>query len=121
YATAQLRVLRSAVYRETAFQIAEAGINYYQWHLANFVTDFYDGNASSTSPGPYLHDFYDQDTNQLIGRYSLQITPPVGGSRTVTVQSTGYTLANPSTKRVITVVYNIATVANYAFLTNSSV
>ena len=66
YATIQLRVTRSAVYDQQAFQIAEAGENYYQWHLAHFPNDFWDGNASST-PGPYVHNYVDTDTGQVIG------------------------------------------------------
>ena len=66
YAVVQLRVIRSSISREQGFQIAEAGANYYQWHLAHFDSDFWDGNASTT-PGPYIHDYIDKDTNQKIG------------------------------------------------------
>ncbi|MBI5530948.1 MAG: pilus assembly PilX N-terminal domain-containing protein [Candidatus Doudnabacteria bacterium] len=118
YATIQLRVIRSSVNREIAFQVAEAGANYYQWHLAHFATDFWDGNASTT-PGPYVHDYIDKDTNQIIGRYSLTITPPAVGSTIVTIQSTGYTLNNTAQKRTVTVRYGVPSLAQYAFLTNS--
>src|SRR4051812_1295462 len=60
-ATAQLKTIRGSVNKEMAFQIAEAGVNYYQWHLAHFPQDFWDGNASTT-PGPYPHIFTDTDT-----------------------------------------------------------
>jgi len=119
YATIQLKTTRNSVVRETSFQIAEAGVNYYQWHLAHFPNDFWDGNASST-PGPYVHDYIDADTNQTVGRYSLTITPPLVGSTIVTISSTGYTLASPKTTRTVTVRYGIPSLAQYAFLTNSS-
>ena len=118
YATMQLRVTRSSVNKELAFQIAEAGANYYQWHLAHFPNDFWDGNASTT-PGPYAHNFIDSDTNQTIGQFSLAITPPATGSTITTIKSSGYTLANPNQKRVITVRYGIPSLAKYAFLTNT--
>lgn len=117
YATIQLKVIRGSVTNEVAFQIAEAGVNYYQWHLAHFANDFWDGNASTT-PGPYVHDFLDKDTNQLLGRYSLEITPPTVGSTIVTIKSVGYSMQNPLQKRSITVRYGVPSLAQYAFLTN---
>lgn len=120
YATIQLKVVRSTIAREQAFQVAEAGVNYYQWHLAHFAADYYDGNASTT-PGPYLHDYVDKDTNQTIGRFSLDITPPSVGSTIVTIKSTGYTLDNPNATRTVSVRYGIPSLAKYAFLTNSDV
>jgi len=118
YAALELRVTRSAVVDQQAFQIAEAGANYYEWHLAHFPADFWDGNASTT-PGPYAHNYLDTDTQQVIGTYSLTITPPTVGSTIVTVQSAGKSLANPSEVRNVTVRYGIPSLAQYAFLTNS--
>lgn len=117
YSTTQLKLTRATIYREQALQIAEAGVNYYQWHLAYFPNDFWDGNASTT-PGPYVHNFYDADTGKLMGTYSLQITPPYVGSTVATIQSTGWTNLYPNTKRTVTVRYGIPSLAQYAFLTN---
>ena len=118
YAAAELRVVRSTVNREQAFQIAEAGVNYYQWHLAHFTSDYWDGNASTT-PGPYAHTYTDSDTGQVLGQFSLTITPPPVGSTVVTIQSKGSTNANPGQARTVTVRYGIPSLAQYAFLTNS--
>lgn len=120
YASMQLRVGRNSINREKAFQIAESGANYYQWHLAHFPADFWDSNASTT-PGPYIHDYIDKDTNQKIGEYSLVLTPPGIGSTITTIKSTGYTLDNPTQKRTVTVRYGIPSLAKYAFLTQSDV
>lgn len=120
YASMQIKLTAVTVTKQQAFQIAEAGLNYYEWHLAHFPMDFWDGNASTT-PGPYIHDYVDKDTNQKIGEYSLQITSPPTGSTIVTIQSTGYTMANPNTKQTITVRYGIPSLAKYAFLTNGDV
>jgi Tfp pilus assembly protein PilX len=117
YATSQIRVTRSAVDDQQAFQLAEAGTNYYEWHLAHYPADFWDGNASTT-PGPYVHTYIDTDTNQSVGQYSLTITPPAVGSTVVTVQSTGIPASNPKEKRTVTVRYGIPSLAQYAFLTN---
>lgn len=110
------RVIRTSVYREQALHIAEAGINYYQWHLAHFPNDYQDGTGAA---GPYLHTYVDTDTQEVLGQYSLQITPPTVGSTVVTITSTGWTTANPNIKRTVTTKYGIPSVAKYAFLTNT--
>ncbi|MDR3642549.1 MAG: pilus assembly PilX N-terminal domain-containing protein [Candidatus Doudnabacteria bacterium] len=120
YAAMELRVTRSTVAREQAFQIAEAGANYYQWHLAHFPTDYWDGNASTT-PGPYVHNFVDSATGQTVGKFSLTITPPPVGSTIVTIKSDGYTLAAPNTDRAVTVRYGVPSLAQYAFLANGDI
>ena len=120
YATMELRVTRSTVAREQAFQIAEAGADYYQWHLAYFPADFWDGNASTT-PGPYIHNYVDAATGQTIGQFKLTITPPPVGSTIVAISSTGWVLADTMTTRTVTVRYGVPSLAQYAFLANNSV
>ncbi|MDD5528029.1 MAG: hypothetical protein PHO56_03595 [Patescibacteria group bacterium] len=92
-----LRAARQAVKREAAFQIAESGLEYYRWHLAHAATDYQDGTAGA---GPYVHQFYDKAGN-LIGSFSLDITPPLTGSTVVTVQSAGRTVSDFSGARTI--------------------
>lgn len=104
--------------QEKALQIAEAGINYYQWHLAHHPTDYQDG---TTTPGPYVHVYTDYDTQTQIGQFSLVITPPSANSSVVTIKSTGSTLANPGQKRTITATYGIPSLAQYSFLSNDIV
>lgn len=120
-AASQLRLSRSSANKELAFHIAEAGVNYYQWHLAHFPSDYADGSgAVGCNPcGPYVHDYVDFDTGLVVGRYSISITPPPLGTTVVTIVSTGYTLVNPNVKRIITVRYGIPSLAQYAFLSNS--
>ncbi|MDE2030772.1 MAG: hypothetical protein KGI58_00730 [Patescibacteria group bacterium] len=115
WAVIETKVIGSTVNREQALQIAEAGINYYQWHLAHFPTDYQDGTNTS---GPYIHDYTDFDSQKIIGQYSLVITPPTNGSTIVTIQSTGWTTANPTVKRTITARYGIPSLALYSFLSN---
>jgi len=117
-ATGELRVLRSTVQKELALQIAEAGANYYQWHLSHFPTDYQDGTGAA---GPYVHDYTDSDTGQVVGRFELSITQPSVGSTIVTITSTGYSLENTNNKRTITARYGIPSLAKYAFLTNDLV
>ena len=114
----EMQVLRSSTYREEALQIADAGVNYYQWHLAHFPTDYQDGTAA---PGPYVHDYVDTTTQQTIGKFSLAITAPALGSTIVTIKSTGWTNSDPDIKRTVTARYGIPSLAKYAFLSNDVV
>jgi hypothetical protein len=109
------KLVRETINKEQALQIAEAGINYYQWHLAHFPTDYKDGTSGN---GPYVHNYTDTDTENVLGQYSLVITPPTNGSTIVTIASTGYTSSNPNLKKTITVKYGIPSLAIYSFLSN---
>jgi Tfp pilus assembly protein PilX len=104
--------------QEEAFQIAEAGINYYQWHLAHHPNDYQDG---TTTPSPYVHSYTDYDTQTSLGKFSLVITPPSSNTSIVTVQSTGWTLKNPNQKRTITATFGVPSLAQYSFLSNDIV
>jgi hypothetical protein len=111
----RIKILRSAIRREQALQIAEAGVNYYQWRLAHFPTDYQDGTGGD---GPYIHDYIDADTQEIIGQYSLLITPPVIGSTIVEIKSTGWTNANPDIKRTVTVKFGKPSLTKYAMLSH---
>ncbi|MCX6778866.1 MAG: hypothetical protein NTU97_01385 [Candidatus Magasanikbacteria bacterium] len=102
---------------EQAFQIAEAGVEYYRWHLAHYGSDYTDGTGGA---GPYVHDYKNKD-GQVIGQFSLAITPPAFGSSIVTITSTGYTAEQPNTKRKLQMRLGFPSLADYAFLTNSDV
>lgn len=111
----QIKLLKTKVVREEALQVAEAGINYYQWHLAHYPNDYKDG---TTNDGPYVHEYKDYDKQTSVGYYSLEVTPPLVGSTVVTIKSTGWTNVNPSVKRTVTVRYGIPSLAKYSFLSN---
>ena len=96
-----------------ALHIAEAGINYYRWHLAHSPNDFQDGTGGS---GPYVHDYKDPE-GTVIGKFSLEIIAPSGCESAVKIQSTGWTLSHPQTKRIVQVRYGKQALAKYAFLT----
>ncbi len=108
---------RAKAAKELALQIAEAGVEYYKWHLAHDQTDFRDGTGG---PGPYVHDYTDKD-GTLVGRFSLDITPPPVGSTVVRIRSTGWSLAYPAVRRTVSVRIGFPSVADYAFLTNTDI
>lgn len=101
-----------------AMQIAEAGLNYYQWHLAHAPNDFQDGTGQA---GPYIHD-YNDPYGSAIGQFSLSITPPgTGCNDAVSITSTGWTHESPNTKRKVRIQYGQQSLTSYAFLSNSDV
>jgi hypothetical protein len=100
-----------------AFAIAESGIEYYRWHLAHAPVDYQDGTGHA---GPYVHNYYDKDGN-VIGQFTLTITPPPPGSTIVTISSAGTVLADSSIKKIIKVQMGIPSFAKYAWVLNSNV
>lgn len=121
WAGSVLKSSRQLTVREQAIQIAEAGIDYYRWHLAHSQNDYYDGNGA-TSTGPYVHSVTNALGN-VIGQYSLVITPPPTGSTAVKIKSTG-TVASTTdataagVSRSIQVTLAIPSLAKYAVLAN---
>ncbi|OGY79925.1 MAG: hypothetical protein A3B74_01585 [Candidatus Kerfeldbacteria bacterium RIFCSPHIGHO2_02_FULL_42_14] len=111
-----IQVRRIATQREAAsiqaMTIAEAGIDYYRWHLAHMPKEF----AQDTG----IHDFKDP-FGGTIGRFELQVTPPQSGSTIVTIRSTGWTLTYPNLKRIVEIQYGIPSLTKFAFLTNNNV
>lgn len=116
-ATSQNKLAVKKIAWERAFEIAEAGANYYRWHLAHDPDDFQDGTGG---PGPYVHAYNDPYGGQ-IGNYSLEITPPTNCASTVTIESTGWTLDEPNTQRTVEAHYGLPSLAKFGFLTNSNV
>ncbi len=110
-----IKASRRSVTREQAIQIAEAGIDYYRWHLAHAQADYQDGTGHA---GPYVHSFTDK-TGTKIGSFTLTITPPPIGSTIVTVQSKGTVDSDPGVARTISVQLAIPSLAKYAVVANA--
>jgi len=97
-----------------AQQVAEAGIEYYRWHLAHAAGDFQDGTGHA---GPYVHSFLDKDGN-VLGQFTLTITAPPVGSTLVIVKSTGTVTADTNIKQAIEVKFAKPSLAKYAVAAN---
>jgi hypothetical protein len=117
WSVTSLKVVQQTLHREVAFHIAEAGIDYYRWHLAHDPEDFEDGTGG---PGPYVHDFEDKN-GTVIGSFSLEITPPEPGSTLVVIESTGTALANPGVTRTIRSQLAIPSLAKYSVVANADI
>jgi hypothetical protein len=109
--------------RITSMSIAEAGVNYYLWHLAHINTDYCDGGTCPTvnadgSYGPFTHNDTDIAGN-ILGSYDLFITPPGSGNSITTVKSVGKVLGTNTTRTVITTI-GMPSFTKYTLLVNNS-
>ncbi len=107
---------RTEVFEKT-LTLAQAGAEYYRWHLAHDPQDFKDGTGH---PGPYVHAISDP-YGQTEGVFSLTITPPASGSTIVTIESQGYLTSHPEIKRTVKARYGIPSLAQFSFLNNANV
>ena len=112
-----VRIARHTEYREQAIQIAEAGIDYYRWHLAHAPFDYQDGTGIV---GPYVHDYYDKQGNKL-GSFTLNIIPPPVGSTLVVIDSTGKVVSDATATRTIEAKLEKPSFAKFALVTNEVV
>lgn len=113
----ELRSAHRATDQDSALRIAEAGIDYYRWHLAHNPNDFKDGTGQS---GPYTHDYKDKDGN-IIGKFILSITPPASGSTVVTIDSTGKINSDPSIEKIVRVRMARSSFVKYAAVSNADI
>lgn len=102
---------------EKALNIAEAGVNYYQWHLIKNPNDFQDG--TSDPDGPYVHEYKDPQ-GEVVGNYSLDITAPTVANPYVTIRSTAWTDEHPKVKRTIEAQFGNVNLTAFAFVHNTN-
>lgn len=112
----QNNAIRTDVY-ERALTVAQAGAEYYRWHLAKAPTDYTNGTGQ---PGPYIIPMSDPYGNTE-GTFALTITPPASGSSIVRIESTGWLNSNPDIRRTVIARYGIPSLAKYSFLHNANV
>jgi len=111
-----------AASREQSLELSESGIYWYRWYLAHNVEgktvqqkkDFWaSGTAVGTQSGGYTASQNDPEGGEL-GKYKLEVTPPIVGSTIVTVKSTGWTDKSPNVKRTIQVRFRQPAWCEYA-------
>ena len=115
FAATSIKAGRITYNREQAFQSAEAGIDYYRWHLAHASTDYQDGTYGSE----YAHPLKDRNGN-TVGQFSILVTAPTQGSTLVKVKSTGVSAVDFSFKRTILAQVAKPSIAEHAFAGNSN-
>jgi len=107
-----------------AIQIAEAGANYYRWHLAHALEDYADGTGETGCYpcGPYAHEYHDP-SGGLIGYFELIITPPdpdYPGSTVIKIKSTGWAFDRPNNTRRVAVRLGIPSLARYTTVVHNN-
>ena len=119
-----LFVVENEVTSQQAFNIAEAGVNYYMWHLSHNSTDYKDGQGTPTTPdpqlgyGPYVHNYVDSNA-VTDGTFTLWIDPQGTGSTLVNVRSIGQVNGSNVT-RTVQAQIGATSFASYAVLSDSA-
>lgn len=89
-----INIVKNNTNSQQALNIAEAGINYYLWHLSHSPTDYRDGQSTPATPdpilgyGPYTHNYIDANA-KTTGTYTIWINPVSANSTAVNVRSIG--------------------------------
>ncbi|MDP3957177.1 MAG: pilus assembly PilX N-terminal domain-containing protein [bacterium] len=112
--------------REQAFQIAESGIHFYRWYLAHQVDgrtaqqvqDFWTNGNPYGVGAPYEVEYWDP-AGSAVGRYRLEVTPPMLGSTVVIVRSTGWTYKYPNDVRILEVRFRRPSWSEHIVLSNA--
>jgi hypothetical protein len=101
-----------------AVGIAEAGVDYYRWHLAHFPNDFKNGGTGS---GPYQIPISDPESGTA-GTASLTISAnsSCGQTTSIDITATG-TPADGNVSQAVSVRYARPSVAAYSYIVNASV
>lgn len=117
-------VVGNNVKSQQAFNISEAGINYYLWHLSHNPTDYKDGKTTPAAPdpelgyGPYEHNYVD-DNAKTTGTYTLWIKPQGNGSTIATIRSIGKVKGSNIT-RTMQAQIGAASFASYSLVSDTA-
>lgn len=105
--------------RSKALAMAEAGLEYYRWHLAHFPTDLQNGTGAA---GPYSMPYYDPEGAQT-GTITLDMDGNMscGQITSIDITSTGAPNDGSNVSRTIYAKYAQPTVAQYSYVLNDSV
>ncbi|MBA3789442.1 hypothetical protein H0X32_03590 [Patescibacteria group bacterium] len=119
FVLSQNRLETATMGQSKGLGIAEAGLEYYRWHLAHFPTDIQNGTGQ---PGPYSLPYNDPEGGQT-GTISLSITGNTACNKltSVDIKSKGTPLDNPASFATIDARYALPTVAGYSYIVNDSV
>lgn len=116
-----------------ALQVAEAGIEYYKWHLAHNSEDFQNGEdwCCDYDPskslqecggvcGPYTEIYKDYDGNE-IGEFQLSIVHPSVGSTISEITSVGRIYDDGGISKSVTAKIGKMSLARYSLLSDSPI
>ena len=116
--------INNNVKSQRAFNIAEAGINYYLWHLSHNGIDYQDGTGAPLTQdpklgyGPYVHNYVDGNAVN-VGTFTLWIKPQGAGSTIVTVESIGKVKGDSNIRTVVAKI-GAASFASYGVISDQA-
>ncbi len=120
YVLSQNKLQDATRVRAQAFSIAEAGLDYYYWHLEHFPTDFANGTGN---PGGSYPIAIPDPSGGTAGTATLSITPNTacGHAISVDISSTGTAAGDASHPVTLVARYAQPSVAAYDLISNASV
>jgi len=118
--TSNTRVAKHRSESVEALEVAEAGVNYYLWHLSHDPEDYCDGAPCQGNPpyGPFTHE-YKNAAGEVIGTYTLTVSPPSVGETAVRVTAQGETTGGRTRK--IETQLGLPSFSQYAWVLNNRV
>jgi len=108
----QHKAVEQEVARSQALHIAEAGVNYYRWHLTHSPGDFASDTGVQQYPDPL---------GGIFGEFDLSVASPSVGSTTAVITASAHQQEHQRTESRVRVRYGQPSLAHFAFLTNSNV
>jgi hypothetical protein len=126
---AQVQVNQQHVVRDRAYtqslEIAEAGLNQYLWMVASGSStdsnDFAIPGADASSPHKMTYDYYDPYSGEVLGQYTMQVTPPTADKPEVAVVVTGMSSQPVEQSRTVKAAMGRPAFSEYVLLTNDEV
>jgi len=119
YVLTQNRIEDATRVRTEAFSVAEAGLEYYRWHLAHFPQDLQNGTGSA---GPYAVSIPDP-SGGTAGTATLTIAANIACGQTTSIDltSVGTAADDASQPQTLVARYARPSVAAYSYIVNDSV
>jgi hypothetical protein len=119
FSITQNHVQIAATGKAKGLALAEAGLEYYRWHLAHFPSDLQNGTGK---PGPYVLTQTDPEGG-TIGTVTLDITgnQSCGQVTSIDITATGKPADGSDSSRTVIARYAQPTVAQYSYILNDSV
>lgn len=119
YVLTENRLQRLSTSEAAALAVAEAGLEYYRWHLAHYPDDLQNGTGV---PGPYEIEYEDPEGG-IAGTITLDIAgnAACGETTSVDITSTGEVEGAPGTTRTVSARYARKSVGDYSYVLNADV
>lgn len=105
---------------QIAGDLAESGLEYYEWFLSRFPGDYQDGTGA---PGPYTHQIKDISNGQTLGSFTLSINPKreCGALQSLQIDSVGVSAKDGRFTRHLRGILARPSVARFSYIIDTDV